>query len=74
MKARDLIRWNERLPDDVRVVEEADHGETPTFMVVADYGWAERIVCSGCYQQDAEMIRLALYEAMGREAPEPVGA
>lgn len=71
MKARDLLDWNDRLPDEVRVVEEAGHGATPTFMVVLDYGWAETILCGGCYQQGAETIRLALYEAMGREAPEP---
>lgn len=60
--ARDLLEWNEVLPD-VRVVEEEPHGETPTFMVVADYGWAERILCEGCYLLDARMIEAAINEA-----------
>lgn len=64
--ARDLLEWNERLPEDVRVVEEAEHGVTPTFMVILDYGWAERIVCGGSYHQDALMIAAAIREVMRR--------
>lgn len=60
--ARDLLDWNGVLPN-VRIVEE-EHGATPTFMVVADYGWAERILCGGCYLQDAEAILAALNEVM----------
>lgn len=59
--ARDLLEWNGVLPN-VRVVEEEEHGATPTFMVVADYGWAERILCGGCYQQDADAIAAAITE------------
>jgi hypothetical protein len=62
LMAVDLLAWNDRLPD-VRIVEE-EHGATPTFMVVADYGWAERILCGGCYLQDAEAICAALKEAI----------
>jgi hypothetical protein len=60
--ARDLLGWNDGRPEDLRVVEEADHGVTPTFMVVADYGWAERILCGGCYLHDAEAIAAAIRE------------
>lgn len=60
--ARSLLEWNGKLPEELRVVEEADHGVTPTFMVVADYGWAERILCGGCYEPDAEAIAAALRE------------
>jgi hypothetical protein len=54
-EARAKWEWNGGYPN-LRVVEEKDHGVTPTFMVVADYGWAERIVCGGCYDHDAEAI------------------
>lgn len=65
VSARDLLEWNGLLPN-VRIVEE-EHGATPTFMVVADYGWTERILCGGCYEQDAEAILAALNEAMARD-------
>lgn len=61
--ARVLLEMDGGLPEDVRVVEEEDHGATPTFMVVADYGWAERILCGGCYERDANAIRAAVLEA-----------
>jgi hypothetical protein len=64
VSARDLLEWNGVLPN-LRIVEE-EHGETPTFMIVADYGWAERILCGGCYQQDAILILTALEEAVQR--------
>lgn len=56
--SRDLLEWNGVLPN-LRIVEE-EHGATETFMVVADYGWAERILCGGSYRQDAEAIFAAL--------------
>jgi hypothetical protein len=59
-EARDLLEWNEKLPEEIRVVQEDHHGATPTFMVVASWGWAERILCGGCYPQDAEAIAAAL--------------
>lgn len=62
--ARDLLEWNGELPD-LRIEEEA-HGATPTFMIVADYGWAERILCGNCYEQDAATIHAALTEAKAR--------
>lgn len=57
--ARDLLTWNNVYPD-VRMVEEENTGATRTWMVVADYGWAERILCSGCYETDAEGIIAAI--------------
>lgn len=62
--ARDFLEWNEQLPDSVTVVEEPDHGATATFMVVVDYGWAERSICGGCYHQDALAIAAAIREAI----------
>lgn len=59
--ARDLLEWNGVLPD-LRIIEE-EHGATATFMIVADYGWAERILCGGCYEGDAQTILVALDEA-----------
>lgn len=61
-RAKDLLTWNDVFPD-VRVVEETTDAATQTYMVVADYGWAERILCGGCYQQDAEAIVAAIKEA-----------
>jgi len=62
-RARGLLEWNGMLPN-VRVVEEEKHGVTQTFMVVADYGWAERILCGGCYLPDAEAICAAIEEVL----------
>lgn len=66
MSARDLLEWNGVLPE-VHVVQQdgpgIDEKATPFFMVVADYGWAERILCTGSYQQDAEAIAEAIREA-----------
>lgn len=61
LSARDLLEWNGVFPD-VRVVEEAEHGATATFLIVADYGWAERILCGGCYRDDAEALCAAIRE------------
>lgn len=62
--ARDILEWNDKLPEKVSVVKTSDdESATDTFSVVADYGWAERILCSGSYQQDAEAIKLAIEEA-----------
>lgn len=61
--ARGLLEMDGGLPEDVRVVDEGKAGATPTFMVVADYGWAERILCGGCYERDANAIRAAVLEA-----------
>lgn len=54
--ARDLLTWNEVFPTFSYVKTSDDDSATDTFSVVADYGWAQRILCSGCYQQDAEAI------------------
>lgn len=61
--ARELLEWNGVLPS-VDVLQEETVGATATFMVRADYGWAQRILCSGCYRQDALAIEAALNEAM----------
>jgi hypothetical protein len=37
---------------------------TQTYSVIADYGWAERILCSGSYLRDANDIADALGEAL----------
>lgn len=60
--ARGLLEMDGGLPEDVRVVEEVTSSATKTFMVVADYGWAERILCGGCYERDANAIRAAVLE------------
>jgi hypothetical protein len=58
-----MLEWNGVLPD-VRVVAQDEPEKATTFyMVVADYGWAERILCTGSYQQDAEAIAEAIREA-----------
>lgn len=64
MSARDLLIWNEVAPA-FDYVKTSDEGSaTETFSVIADYGWAQRILCSGCYQQDAEAIVAACTEAL----------
>lgn len=61
-KACDLMEWNGVLPT-LRIVEE-EHGATATYMIVADYGWAERILCNGMYLNDALAIEAAVNQAM----------
>lgn len=67
VRARDLLEWNGVLPN-VRVVQQdgpgVDDKATAFYMVVADYGWAEWILCTGSYQQDAEAIAAAIREAL----------
>lgn len=64
IRAKDYLEWNGVYPD-VRVVEMTPEGHaTKVFSVVADYGWAERILCSGSYWQDAEAIAKAIQEAL----------
>jgi hypothetical protein len=71
VRASELLEWNDVFPD-VRVVQEEKTGATDTFMVIADYGWAERILCERCYLQDAEAICAAIREA--RPGPLPASA
>jgi hypothetical protein len=67
VSARGLFEWNGAYPN-VRVVQQdgpgVDEKATAFYMVVADYGWAERILCTGSYQQDAEAICAAIEEAI----------
>lgn len=53
------------LPDRivVRDVTPEDHA-TQVFVVVADHGWAERILASGCYGRDANDIAFAVGELL----------
>lgn len=36
--------------------------KTRTYSVIADYGWAERILCSGAYRADANSIATLIGE------------
>jgi hypothetical protein len=40
-----------------------DHA-TPTYSIVADHGWAEKILCSGCYRHDANDIAEAIGDGL----------
>jgi len=46
-------------PKELTIFEE-EHGATPTFGLVLDVGWAERIIASGMYAHDALGIAYAL--------------
>ena len=62
--ARDLLEWNGVLPT-VSVFESTPEGHaTKLYSISADYGWAERILCDHCYEQDAEAIAAAIREAL----------
>lgn len=69
LTARDHLLWNERLPEQLRIVQQDGPGidgkATPHYMVVADYGWAERILCTGSYIQDAFGIAYSIGEVVG---------
>ena len=57
--AYELLEWKDIFPD-VQMVEENTAAATRTWMIVADYGWAQRILCSGCYEADAEALVAAI--------------
>ena len=60
----ELLKWNGALPN-VRVEDTTPEGNaTQTFSVVADYGWAERVLCADSYWLDAKAICLAIQEAL----------
>ncbi len=53
------------LPDRIIVREVTPEGHaTRIYVVVADHGWAERIVASGCYMRDANDIAYAIGELL----------
>lgn len=68
MSARELLEKDGSLPVELRKVELENGRVTKTFAVVADYGWAESILCEGCYERDADAIVAALNEAIGKGA------
>jgi hypothetical protein len=37
---------------------------TPIYAIIADHGWAERILCTGCTRDDANDIAETLGEAL----------
>lgn len=64
--AKDLLEWNGILPtfsiyqvDGPGVNDKA----TAFYGITADYGWAQRIICTGMYEQDAGAVLAALNEA-----------
>ena len=53
------------LPEKIVVREVTpDEHATRIFVVVADHGWAERILASGCYQRDANDLAYAVGELL----------
>lgn len=60
-EAKSLLEWNEVLPYISVVTEQPDEDHAAEFFVIrADYGWAERILCTCNYHQDALAIEAAL--------------
>lgn len=48
---------NDSLPERLRVSDTApEHSKTRTYSVVADYDWAEMVLCSGSYLDHANSI------------------
>ena len=54
------------IAEGLRIVEE-DHGATPTYMLVLDIGWAEKIIAQGMYERDARGVAFVLGAAMNCE-------
>ncbi len=53
------------IPDRIVVREVTPEGHaTPIYVVVADHGWAERILASGCYLRDANDLAFAVGEML----------
>lgn len=55
---------NGSLPKLLNVVEDLSSGETKFYFIVADYGWAEKILCSDMYLKDANEIAIVLARYM----------
>lgn len=52
--------------EELRIVDLTPEGwATPQYGIVADYGWAERILCERCYLDDARELAEALAEKAG---------
>lgn len=62
----DLLELDGKTPQRLRVVDLTPEGHaTRLFGVVADYGWAERILFSDAYETDARQIASVLAAALG---------
>jgi hypothetical protein len=66
------------LPSRLRVRDTAPpESATRLFSVVADYGWAERLLCCDCYRDDANDIAATIGECLDipvTPAKEPAAA
>ncbi len=56
----DLLRLDGTLPDSIEIYPDERGGATETFMVVLDYGWAQRNLAEGFYGRDARAVALSL--------------
>jgi hypothetical protein len=60
-RTTDHFILNDSLPQRLDVRDTAlPESATRTYSVIADYGWAERILCSGSYLRDANSIALII--------------
>jgi hypothetical protein len=64
-EARGLFDWNERQPSRVYVFRDSGTGATPTYGVGVGYGWADRVLASGFYEQDASATAAAIAAVCG---------
>jgi hypothetical protein len=71
----DRFLLDESLPKRIVVREVTPEGHaTHLFAVVADHGWAERILAGDCYRKDANDLAFVVGEFLDvpiEEAPEP---
>jgi hypothetical protein len=59
--ALDLIALDGSKPERFQIIDTTPEGSaTSRYSVWADYGWASRCVCEGCYEKDAKAIGIAL--------------
>lgn len=62
-KTFDRFILNDSLPERLYVRDTSPPGDaTRLYAVVADYGWAEKILCSGSYRGDANAIAATIGE------------
>lgn len=64
--SRRPFKLNGTTPENLFVTQTSppEHA-TKLYSVIASYGWAEKILCSECYVQDANDIATAIGEKLG---------
>jgi hypothetical protein len=67
-RLREAFRWNDGYPEKVGIFGPAPYLR---WSVSLDYGWADRILCTGSYYDDARAIAMIVADVCGCEFDDP---